>query len=216
MRAMLRAARSFHAGIIEYEDMPGSGCFAGIVITQRTHADAMCSKFLFELFVALLRMEAQQEVQAGAAFEDIGAREQSSRFHSLEQGFAALAVAVAHAVDVLLEITVLDEAGQRILLEVRYRAAVETEFLVEFPDELFRQHHVADADGRGQRLGEGIHVDDPAADIDAHHRRDGPSRQTEFAVVVILDDAAARCRTDPPQESVAAADGSDAAGREVM
>ena len=187
-----------------------------VVVAQGAHADALLREFLLECTIVLIRVEMQQEVEARATLDEVGMAEESARLHRVQQSLAPLAVAVAHAVDVLLKVAAADEARERVLLEVRDGAAVEAELAVEDLDELVGQDHVADADGRRQGLREGVHVDDAAADVDAHHRRDGPAGQTELAVVVVLDDIAALGRARPTQELIAAADWRDAARREVV
>ena len=78
------------------------------------------------------------------------------------------------------------------------------------------QHHIADTEGRCQRFGEGVDIDYLLRAVDALQRRYRPTVETEFAVVIILDDVAAAFFFSPAQQFIAAADGHDDACGELM
>ena len=78
------------------------------------------------------------------------------------------------------------------------------------------QHHIADTEGRCQRFGEGVDIDNLLGAIDALQRRYRPAVETEFAVVIILDDVAAAFFFGPAQQLIATADGHDDACGELV
>ena len=78
------------------------------------------------------------------------------------------------------------------------------------------QHHIADTEGRCQRFGEGVDIDNLLGAVDALQRRYRPAVETEFAVVIILDDVAAAFFFGPAQQLIAAADRHDDACGELM
>lgn len=64
---------------------------------------------------------------------------------------------------------------------------------------MWRQHHIADAEGGRERLGEGVDIDDLFFMVDALQWRNGLAEQAEFAVVIILDDVATAFFACPAQ-----------------
>ena len=84
-----------------------------------------------------------------------------------------------------------DEAGQRLLLKAAHGAGIQPVFGVPGGQQMFRQHHVGNADARRKAAGTGGQV---------HHRAVGPGHalqagqgagvKAELGVVVVLDDVA--------------------------
>ncbi len=119
------------------------------------------------------------------------------------------AVVAAHAVDVALEVAVLDKARQHELLHRRHRARVEAERASEPLGQMRGQHRIGDTERGPQAAREGVDVDDAVDGVDALHGGDGTACQAKLAVVVVLHQVAARLLGGPAQQLVAAADGRD-------
>ena len=88
--------------------------------------------------------------------------------------------------------------------------------MMEALHKMWRQNHIADAQGRGKRLCKGIHIDDTLVCIKALQRRDRPSGKTKFAVIIVLDDVAFISFASPVQKGLPAANGSNDTKREVV
>ena len=97
----------------------------------------------------------------------------------------------------LLKVSVLNKICQNELLKIGHRAGIKRQTLVKKVGKMHRQHHVADADGGGDGLGEGVQVDDPLGLVDGEQRGDGTAHEAELAVVVVLHDIAPRLCISP-------------------
>ena len=133
----------------------------------------------------------------------------------LQEQLAQLFVVVPHAVDVPLEVALIDKLSQGVLLEGGDGAAEIAQAAVELLHERHRQHHIADADGGCEAFGKGIHVDYLAAHIHAEQGRDRLSYQPKFRVVVIFNNISLT-GSCPAQKFIAAADRGDNPRREVV
>ena len=78
------------------------------------------------------------------------------------------------------------------------------------------QHHIAYAEGRSQRLREGVYVDDLFFLVDALQRRDGLAKKAELAVVIILYNIAVGLFAGPAKQLVASAYGHSNTGGKLM
>ena len=96
-----------------------------------------------------------------------------------------------------------NEARQGELLGSRHRGGIEAEFFLVGIHKRQGQNHVGDAKGRTQALGKCVGVDDTRRGVHAHERRNGTARQTELAVVVVLDNVAPRLLACPGKKLVA-------------
>ena len=79
-----------------------------------------------------------------------------------------------------------------------------------------RQQHIADTEGRRERFGERIDINDLLVSVDALQRGNRAAIKTEFAVVIIFDDVAAAFFFGPTQKLVATADRHDDACGELV
>ena len=116
------------------------------------------------------------------------------------------------------EVPLRDEPRQRLLFKAAHRAGVQPVFRTPRGQQVFRQHHIGDADAGGQTAGAGGQI---------HHRtvRPGHALQTgqragveaELGIVIVLDDVAlARAARRPVQQFGPAACRHGDAGRELV
>lgn len=148
-------------------------------------------------------------MQTGVLLHDLHPVRQRAGAQHGDDGVPLLAVAGLHAAQVLLIAALRHEFGQSILLEARHRAGVEAQLLPIDLHESGRQDHVADADGGGDGLGEGVQVDDPLGLVDGEQRGDGTAHEAELAVVVILQYPASLLLLRPVQQLLPPSDGHD-------
>lgn len=85
-----------------------------------------------------------------------------------------------------------DKPGENVLLQSRNRTGIEPQLPAVPLQQPGRQHQKAQTHGGGDRLGEGVQVDDPPAEINALQGRNRAAGEAEFAVVIIFDDGAFR------------------------
>ena len=97
----------------------------------------------------------------------------------------------ADAVQVALEVAVVDEVREKQLLQDWHRAGIEADAGRERPGQPLRQHEVADAQRGRDRLGERVEVDDSAPAVDCIERLSSAARGRALGVEVVLDDPAA-------------------------
>ena len=109
-----------------------------------------------------------------------------------------------------------NEARQGELLGSRHRGGIEAEFFLVSVHKRQGQNHIRDAEGRTQALGKRVGVDDTRRGVHTHERRNGTARKTELAVVVVLDDVAARLLACPGKKLVAARNRRDQARGELV
>ena len=158
----------------------------------------------------------EEEVQPRVLLGDVGAGGQRPGAEGRDDRVTLLVVALTHTVQVLFVVAAGEELGQGVLLEGGDGAGVEAQLFPEVGQQRRRQHHEADADGGGDGLGEGVEVDDVPASVDGEQGGDGAAHEAELAVVIILQDAAARRFPRPGQQLLAAGDGHDQAGGIVV
>ena len=101
------------------------------------------------------------------------------------------------------------------LLQSRDGAGVKIQLPAVAFQQSGRQDHEAHAHGGGDGLGEGVHVNDPPAAVDALQGGDGTAGEAELAVVVVLDDDAVGLLR-PAQQRLPPANGGDGAGGIVV
>ena len=82
--------------------------------------------------------------------------------------------------------TPLHKQSQGILLKGGDRGGVEPEFPPPSFQQVGRQHHVADPQGRGQGFGKGIQVDDPFVPVQTLERGNGAAGKTKLTVIIVL------------------------------
>ena len=129
-------------------------------------------------------------MQARVPFLDGELIRQGAVFQQPNDPVAKAFIAPAQSVDVLFKVAPAQKPCQGVLLEAGDRGAVEPQLLLEFLHQRPGQHHVADSDGGRQALGEGVHVDDPAAVIQGLEGRHRVGVEAELTVVIVLDDVA--------------------------
>ena len=109
----------------------------------------------------------------------------------------------------LLIPSLLQKPGQGILLEAGHGAGVKAQPFPVPGQQLRRQDHIADANGRGDGLGKGVQIDDPLIFADGEQRGDRPPHKAELAVVVVLQNIPLRLLRRPAQQLLAAGYGHD-------
>ena len=136
-----------------------------VVVAQGADPDSGLCAQGGELPVGHLRVDAQEEVQSRVLLENGDALRDGALLQHGDDPVAAGAVGLSHPVDVLLKPAAGQKPRQGVLLEGGHGAAIEAQALPEYPHQGGGQDHVADADGGGKGLGEGVHIDDPSAVI---------------------------------------------------
>jgi len=112
-----------------------------------------------------------------------------------------------HTAHVLFKVSFGDEPRERQLLEAGDGAAVKAELVPPCGQQGARQDHIADAERRGDGLGEGVHVDKPAGGVHALHGGNGTAGESKFGVVVVFDRVAVGSGGEPTHECLPPADG---------
>ena len=107
----------------------------------------------------------------------------------LDQGVAIRFAPRFRSVDMAVEVALLDEARKGHLVYGGNRAGIESHAFAIDAREMRGKHHVGDAEGRSERLREGVRVDDAFGPVDSRKRRNGFSGKAKLAVVVVFDDA---------------------------
>ncbi|MNM69011.1 hypothetical protein D3C81_805920 [compost metagenome] len=113
--------------------------------------------------------------------------------HQPGQHVAPLGIDGAHRAHMRAEVAAFDEARQG---QLRNRRAVPIQQGAGHGHgchQLWRQHHVANAQAGEQRFGEGADVDRPRMRIEPLHASGGFSSVVKLAVVVVFDDPALAC-----------------------
>ena len=121
-------------------------------------------------------------------------RQEGSRrgfLERLDQGVANRLAPRFRSVDMAVEVALLDEARKGHLVYGGNRAGIESHALAIDAREMRGKHHVGDAEGRSERLREGVRVDDAFGPVDSRKRRNGFSGKAKLAVVVVFDDVSA-------------------------
>ena len=132
------------------------------------------------------------------------------RLRNLAQNRLALAaIEVARAVDVPLQVALVDEARERVLLEAGNRARVETHGINVARQQLRRQHHVADAQAGHHGFREGVQVNHLVGCVVGEQRHDQAAAVAELAVVIVLDDVTFARAVRPLEQFQAPLDGHD-------
>ena len=115
----------------------------------------------------------------------------------------------------LLEISAGEKTCQHKLVHNGNRAGVKIQFLAIAFQQTQGKNHETHAHGRGDGLGEGVHVDHAAAGIDALECGNGAAGEPELAVIVIFDDETVGL-LGPAQKGLTSADGGHDAGGIMM
>ena len=183
-----------------------------VIVGEHGQADALFLGAAAQRLVRRRAVQPEQEVQAGVLLGDVSPVGQRPGAEGGDDRVALLMVALAHTVQVLFIVAAGDELGQGVLLEGGDGAGVKAQLLPEGGQQRRGQDHEADADGGGDGLGEGVEVDDVAAAVDGEQGGDGAAHEAELAVVIVLQNAAARRFPRPGQQLLAAGDGHDQAG----
>ena len=159
-----------------------------IVFRQCFDVDSFFSETILELLICLIRINLQQEMQSGVIFNDFAVPVQLALSNAVQHPLPLPAVVQTHPVDVLFKISLPYKRRKGILLKIGDRTRIERQLIIESIGQIGRQNHVADADGRCQRLGKRIHIDHLFTGVNAEQRRNRFSVRTKFAVVVVLND----------------------------
>ena len=165
--------------------------------------------------VGQLRVHLQQEMQTCILLQNRKFVRKGTVFQQGNHPIPAIPVEISHPVDMLFKMAPTQKTGQRILLKGRHGAAVKTQFFLKISHQSIRQHHIADTDGGGQGLGEGVHVYHPAVAVQGLHGGNGVGVESEFRVVIILDNVSIFVIC-PPEQRFSAADGGYQTGGKMV
>lgn len=133
-----------------------------------------------------------------------------------EQGVAHRFASRSRSIDVAVEVSLFDEAREGHLVYGGNRAGVEAHAFAIGAREMRRKYHVGNAEGRPERLREGVRVDDALGPVDPRKRGDRLSGEAKLAVVVVFDDVSPRFFRGPGQKLVAPARGHDDSRGELV
>lgn len=175
-----------HAGVVDHKAVEVLYLRIVVEAGEGLHPDAEAFQPADEGVVLPVCVYLHQKMQACILLENGQTVGGGAVLQCGNHAVAAALVEAAHAVDVLFKLPPAQEPGQRVLLKAGHGAAVEAQLLLELRHQRPGQHHVADTDGGGEALGEGVHIDDPLRGQTLH----GGQRvggEAEFGVVIVLD-----------------------------
>ena len=87
-----------------------------------------------------------------------------------------------------------EKQGEGALFKTGNRARIKEQGFAVFLQQMGRKDHIADPQGRGERLGKRIQVNHPLLRVKALQGGNRLSRKTELTVIVVLDDITVRAR----------------------
>ena len=154
-------------------------------------------------------------MEPGVVFDDTARLGGERAADDFENARSFARIVEAHAVDVAFKITLTEKFRERVLVEGRDGARVKAELFVEAIRERDGERHIADADRRGERFREGVHVDDLIG-IEPEHGNDRATVESKLTVVIVFEDVSFVAFVRPCEEFVAAAEGRGDAGGEMM
>ena len=129
----------------------------------------------------------EQRIQPRAAGRDAA---EVQRLHGLRQRRQPRAVDDAHPRDMPLQKAARDELAQRLLLKPRHGAGRVHRSIAR--RQLLRQHHEAQAQTGRERPRKRVHVDDLPPAVHGAQRGRARAGEAEFAIVIVLQNIAAR------------------------
>ena len=94
-----------------------------------------------------------------------------------------------------LKITVVDQLGENVLHKDRNRAGIEAELFLISRHKVLGEHHIADAQGRRNGLGEGIQIDHVIAIGQRKQRFGRFGGYGKFGFKIVFDDEPVRLRS---------------------
>ena len=102
------------------------------------------------------------------------------------------------------------------MFKARHRTGKEAELFPKGFRDFLRQHHIADTEGRRERFGEGIHIENFPRAVDASYRGNGLRIISEFGIIIVLYDIALFLFHRPAVKLMPPFCGHDDSGRKMM
>ena len=163
----------------------------GGIVREECQADAQLLCTQAKKVITLAGVQTEKEMKTGTLLRDGDAIGEGAGLKGVQHSCAAGTVFFPQAGQVLFIISAGQEAGQDILVHDRDGTGIKIQVLSILLQKPEREHHEPHTHGRGDGLGEGVHIDHAAAGVDTLKGGDGTANKAEFAVIVVLDDESA-------------------------